>query len=268
MHRGCLCSCCSPIPSTMEQNRTLCNSRAIFTKVPLKTSPGPHESARLGLQAPEPPMGSQESQRSQYRSSAVPALARAARSCGFGSARGGGGGAGLRGGWGSPGRAGADCSRCPPCPPVPPPVPVPPRSPALRRAQPEGAPRWRTAAALEALPGQVGGGGTGGNRGEMGGTGTASGSALRVRPSLPEAAEPPPRGGSRSARTPQHLPAEVPRCLPPRGHHPLEGGSLQPPPWGGFPVDPFCPRCIFPGGPLRPSSPPPAVPIFRDCTKP
>lgn len=142
----------------------------------------------------------------------------------------GGGGAGLRGGWGSPGRAGADCSRCPPCPPVPPPVPVPPRSPALRRAQPEGAPRWRTAAALEALPGQVGGGGTGGNRGEMGGTGTASGSALRVRPSLPEAAEPPPRGGSRSARTPQHLPAEVPRCLPPRGHHPLEGGSLQPPP--------------------------------------
>lgn len=42
VHRGCLCSWCSPIPSTMEQNRTLCDSRVIFTEVPLKTSPGPH----------------------------------------------------------------------------------------------------------------------------------------------------------------------------------------------------------------------------------
>lgn len=34
-------------------------------------------------------------------------------------------------------------------------------------------------------------------------------------------------------------------------------------------MDPSCPICIFPGGPLRPSLPPPpkAVPIFRDSAQ-
>lgn len=176
-----------------------------------------------------------------------------------------GGGAGLCGGWGSTRRAGADCSRCPPCPPVPPPVPVPPRSPALRRAQPEGAPRWRTAAALEAFSRAGRGRRTGGNRGEMEGTATESASALRVRPSLPEAAEPPPRGVSRSARTPQHLPAGVPRCLPPRGHHPLKGGPCSPLPGESSLWIPPAPYASSLGVPsVLPSLPPPKLCPFSE----
>lgn len=40
--RGVFVLFCSTTPSTTEQNRTLRDSRVVFAKVPLKTSPGPH----------------------------------------------------------------------------------------------------------------------------------------------------------------------------------------------------------------------------------
>lgn len=113
-------------------------------------------------------MGSQHSQRSQNRSSTVPALSRAAQGCGFGSARGGGGKGGARGfaaggaARGGRGLTAAGARRAPPCLPRCRCRPVAPRCGGhSRRALPVGAQRrrWRL------FPGQVGGGGPGGTGG-------------------------------------------------------------------------------------------------------